>query len=120
MDFQLMYNNAAGDYYVNSGNEEDFSRQEGYFSEVGFFRSREELDEEIERWRRETTVYAVFENNAAGEVFMSAEDALSGNWRGSKYGYFTLVIEYETKEEAESHVARTREYYRQLARSLCK
>jgi hypothetical protein len=113
--YQVMYNNAAGDYYVNQWTEKEWQadtirNQEGHFSEVAICRSEAELEALIQEIRG-PVVYAVFENRAAGEVFISEEDNLSGNWRGSKYGHFSLIGTHNTREEAEVQAQSSREYY---------
>ena len=121
MKYQIMYNNAAGEHYVNKYTEEEWDNweesgvrnQEGHYSEIEVCNSQEEVDKFLEEFRGET-VFAVFEDRPAGEVFMSEEDCLSGNWRGSKYGYSNLVAEYNNREEAEAHVQRSKEYFAAL------
>lgn len=104
MGYQLMYNNAAGEYYTNNFDTEeealDMPSQAGYFNEIGIF-SDKEIDKAIEDLRG-PTVYAVFENRAAGGGFISEEDNLTGNWRGSKYGYSSLIAEFPAREAAEA------------------
>jgi len=43
----------------------------------------------------------LFADAAAGKSFISEESDYSGNWRGSKYGFYSLheAIKYESKEE---------------------
>jgi hypothetical protein len=120
--YQLLYDRAAGDYEVRDWTDEEldewessgYRTQYGHYTEVGLYDSKEELDKAIEELRGKP-VFAVFEDRAAGEVFWSEEDNLSGNWRGSKYGHANCVAEFDTEEEAKEYVKKQREYYDKLA-----
>lgn len=120
--YQLMYNNAAGDYYVNKWTTDQIERwrssgyrlQEGHFREIALCSSKDDLEGQIRQLAGET-IYAVFENGAAGEVFVSEENGISGNWRGSKYGYFSLVGEYSSREGAEKDAQSRQESFTNLA-----
>ncbi len=100
--YQLFYNNAAGEYYTNQADTEEEASNPplSYFNEIGIF-SDKEIDKAIEDLRG-PTVYAVFEDRSAGEGFISEEDNLTGNWRGSKYGYSSLIAEFPAREAAEA------------------
>ena len=119
--YQLMYNAAAGEHEVNkwtqdqldNWEESGYRTQEGYFNEVGIYDSKEELDRAIKELEGEP-VFAVFENGAAGEVYSSEENNLTGNWRGSREGHANLVAEYKTKEEADQHVEERKKYFDSL------
>ncbi len=108
MGYQLMYNNAAGEHRIILCSKEDvdnwevsgYRLQKGYFSEVGLYETEAELEEAIEELRG-PVVYAVFENRPAGEGFISEEDNLTGNWRGNKYGYSSLIAEFPARKAAE-------------------
>ncbi len=125
MKYQLMYNNAAGEHYVNQWTDEDIENwcesgyrlQEGYSRQVALCSSKDELEKQIRELAGEP-IYAVFENRAAGEVFVSTEDGISGNWRGSKYGHFNLVSEYSSPEGAESNAQSRREYFASLDKEM--
>lgn len=106
-----MYNNAAGEHSVRTWTEEEledwqqsgYRTQDGHFREYGLYASEEELETAIADLRG-PTVFCVFENRPAWEAFISEEDGLSGNWRGSKYGHFSLTGEYDDREDAENHL----------------
>ncbi len=120
--YQLLYNGPAGEYYVNEWTEEDLDNWEdrgvrnqyGHFNEVGMYDSKEELEKAIEELRG-PKVFAVFEDVAAGVVYYSEEDNLTGNWKGSREGHANFVAEFDTEEEAEEYVRKRREYYNKLA-----
>lgn len=120
--YQLLHNVAAGEYYVNEWTEEElddwensgYRTQEGYYNEVGLYDSKEELEKAIEDLRGPDT-FAVFEDRAAGEVYSSKEDNLTGNWRGSREGHANLVAEFDTQEEADKFVQDRKVYYDKLA-----
>ena len=109
--YQLLYNGAAGDYFVNKWTQEDLDdweargvrNQYGYYNEVGMYDSKEELEKAIEELRGKP-VFAVFEDHAAGEVYYSQEDNLTGNWKGSREGHANLIAEFDTEEEAKKYV----------------
>jgi hypothetical protein len=120
--YQLLYDRAAGDYYVNEWTQEDlddwentgYRTQVGHYTETGLYDSKEELEKAIEELRGKP-VWAVFENRAAGEVYSSQEDNLTGNWRGSREGHANLVQEFDSEEEAKKYVRERQEYYAKLA-----
>lgn len=97
--FGLYVNHAAGEYRILPV-DENTPRQFGYFSCVEEFPTWEEAEAKARKLREETSVFAVFFDHAAGEGFVSVEDCFSGNWRGSKYGSYSLIGEYKTEEEA--------------------
>ena len=119
--YQLMVNTAAGEYRVNEWTEEEledwensgYRTQEGHYTEVGLFDTQEELDAAIKEEEGEP-VFAVFENDPAGEVYWSEENNFSGNWRGSREGHANLVDEFKTQAEAEKDVVRRRKYFDSL------
>jgi len=119
--YQLMYNNAAGEHYVNEWTTDQIERwrssgyrlQEGHFREIALCSSEDELEEQI-RELAGATIYAVFENGPAGEVFVSEENGISGNWRGSKYGYFSLGGEYSSQDAADQDAQERQEYFASL------
>lgn len=113
--YQLMYDSPAGEYYVNYWTREEYDNdsdrirwQEGHFSTVGFYLSREELDKAIDELRGEVR-YAVFRNYLTGEVFITKEDGISGNWRGSKRSPANYVDDFATYEEAQALAKKLRE-----------
>jgi len=97
--YGLFVNYAAGEEYIIPIDEKT-PRQDGYFSCIAEFPTRSTAEAYVERMRKESEVFAVFFNHAAGEGFVSVEDCFSGNWRGSKYGHYSLIGEYKTEEEA--------------------
>ncbi len=119
--YQLLYNVAAGEYYVNEWTQEQlddwensgYRTKEGYYNEVGLYDTKEELEKAIEELRG-PDVFAVFEDRAAGEVYSRKENNLTGNWRGSREGHANLVAEFGTKEEADKFVKEKREFYDRL------
>jgi hypothetical protein len=119
--YQLLHNVAAGEYYVNEWTQEQlddwensgYRTQEGHYNEVGLYDTKEELEKAIEDLRG-PDVFAVFEDRAAGEVYSSKEDNLTGNWRGSREGHANLVAEFDTQEEADKFVRERKAYYDKL------
>ena len=122
--FQLMWNNAAGDYYVNKWTQDElddwensgYRNQEGHYAERGLYDSAEKLEKALKELKG-PPVFAVFENRAAGEVYSSEENGLSGNWRGSREGHANLIATFDTQEEADAYVKERREYFDGLKRS---
>lgn len=70
---------------------------ENYVDEFDTLAEAEAAREEL----RGQTVYAVFWNRGEARGYVSAEDNLSGNWRGSRDGFYSCVSEHETQESAE-------------------
>lgn len=111
MKYQLMYNNAAGKHWVRTWVEEEledweqsgYRTQDGYYTEWGLYNSKEELEKAVVDLRG-PTVFCVFEDRSDWEAFISEENKLSGNWKGSKYGYYSLAGEYNDREAAEKHL----------------
>ena len=97
--FGIYVNHAAGEHFITEICE-DTPNQLGGFSRIAEFAAREEAEAHVQKMREESKVFAVFFNHAAGEGFVSVEDCFSGNWRGSKYGHYSLIGEYKTEEEA--------------------
>lgn len=116
--YQIMYNSGAGAYYINEWTDDQlenwessgYRTQEGHYTEFGLYNTKEELKIGLQELRGKT-VFAVFEDSAAGDVFWSAEDNVSGNWRGSKYGHASLIGEFDTQEEAEILVRLSKEFF---------
>ncbi len=51
-------------------------------------------------------IYAVFTNYAEHNGFVSVENNTSGNWRGSKYGHYSVHSEHDNKESAEQALSK--------------
>lgn len=121
MMYQVCYNNAAGEGWIQPWTNEDWENwdtagvrnQYGHFNVIGEFKSKAEAEAALEELRGDP-VFVVFDNGPAGEAFVSEEDGLSGNWRGSKYGHFSNVGEYREAADAEAHKQRLEEYYLRL------
>lgn len=107
--WQLLYDRAAGEHMVQwwtldqweNWQESGVRNQYGHFSEWAHGTDEAALEKEIEAMRG-PTIWAVYFNRPAWEGFVSAEDGLSGNWRGSKYGHFDLVAEYSEAEHLDA------------------
>jgi hypothetical protein len=120
--YQLLYDAPAGAYYVKEWTQEEladwensgYRTQDDHYREVGLYDSQEELEKAIQELRG-PKVFAVFEDQSAGEVYTTPEDNLTGNWRGSREGHANLVAVFENQEEAEKFVEERRAYYERLA-----
>jgi hypothetical protein len=97
--YGLFVNYAAGEHFIQVIAADEL-RDVGYFTCIAEFETWEEAEAKVQEMREESKVFAVFFNHAAGEGFVSVEDCFSGNWRGSKYGHYSLIGEYKTEEEA--------------------
>ncbi|MFC1802312.1 hypothetical protein ACFLY7_02625 [Patescibacteria group bacterium] len=90
---QMMYNGPAGDYYINrysSENEyQESPQQEGYYREE-FAGTPDEVEKYLKDWEESSSCWVVFVNESDGDVFVSPESDLSGNWMGSKYPFHRL------------------------------
>jgi hypothetical protein len=71
---------------------------------VGEFETIEEAEEAYEQLRGKP-IFAVFWNNGAADGYVSQEDNLSGNWRGSRDGHYTCVAEQENQADADKVLA---------------
>ncbi|KKM23135.1 hypothetical protein LCGC14_1618200 [marine sediment metagenome] len=111
MKYQVCYNRAAGEANIIKWSDEEWENceesgvrnQYGHSNVVAECDTQPEADKQFEALKGDP-VYAVFVNYSAGEVFMSVEDGLTGNWRGSKYGYSSLVGEHDSRDGAEEEV----------------
>lgn len=111
MKHQLLVNEAAGKYKTKQWSDEDvknwresgYSAFDGHFTEVGLYDTPKQLQEAIEE-QAGPTVHAVFFSQSSGEGFVSEENNLSGNWRGTKYPGHGLMGEYPTSEETDAQL----------------
>ncbi len=101
MYYQLMYDSAGGRYKVNRLEDENRETNDSHFREYAFCENLALVNKAVQELQG-PIIYAVFEDCAAGTGFISAEDNLSGNWRGSKYGHSSLVAKFDTREAAEA------------------
>lgn len=114
LNYSVMENRAAGDAYIQIwADDDDFRSNEGHFTEIARCDTREEAEKVIDEIKGETK-YVLFVNRPAGEVFVSEEDGLSGNWRGSKYSNFNCYGEYDSREEAVAEMKRYKEYFEKI------
>ena len=123
MMYQLLYNNGAGKYEVKKWSTWEYDNWErsgyrvqyGHMTEVGLFSDSLELEEAISELAG-PDVWAVYYNVASGEGFVSIENGVSGNWRGSKHGHYSLIAEYnaakhpDAEELAYAHLRSRRGY----------
>ena len=72
----------------------------GHFEVIGEHLSEEALEAELEELRGPTR-FCVFHDRARGDVKITQENGLSGNWKGSKYGTYSFDGEFDSLEEAE-------------------
>jgi len=108
--YQLMVNSAAGDYYVTEWTQSEldnwsgagYRTQEGHYNEYGLYDTKEELNKAISGFAGKN-VYAVFYDGSAGDAFVSEENNLSGNWKGSKYSPYSFVKVFDNQEEAKKY-----------------
>ena len=109
--YQLLYNTAAGEYYVKEWTQQEiedwetsgYSLQEGHYSQIGLYDSEEALKKAIEELKG-PDIFAVFENRPAGIIYSSKEDGISGNWRGSREYPASLIAEFDSQEEADQFI----------------
>lgn len=97
LDWILWTDNAAGNYWVEKSNK----RRPNCYADLEMqFCTKKEAVKYVESWQRNSTVYCVFFNRSAWDGYVSEENDLSGNWRGSMHGHYNLAGEFKTKKEA--------------------
>ena len=101
--YGIFVNNAAGDCYITKLSEND-SRQDGYYTCHQEFDTEELAKQYITEREEQTKVFAVFFNRPAVDGFVRQEDCYSGNWKGSKHGYYNYVIDFPTEAEAQKYL----------------
>lgn len=98
--FAVVQNIAAGTARIlEQGEQRDF--HEDFVNE---FETRELAQVELDLMRGEP-IWVVFFNNAAHDAYVSKEDYLTGNWRGSRDYPYNIFGEYPTEAEAKAACA---------------
>ena len=103
LTFWVFENKAAGEVFVRELTE-DSPRQDGYFTCYQEFTSEKLAKQYITEQEEQTKVFAVFFNRPAWEGFVSQEDCYSGNWKGSKHGYYNYITDFPTEAEAQKYL----------------
>lgn len=75
-----------------------------HYSYMEEFKRKKQAEKYMEKVEDESLCYAVFKNTGEGLWFISPENELSGNWRGSMYGFSTYIDDFSTRKEAENFV----------------
>ena len=106
MPYRVMYNQGAGDYYIEEYSRFDphYRTQAGYYREIYTSYDEEDCKRFVDKQYDRYQVYCVYWNNASWDGYISEESWGSGNYRGSKHHPYSLVGEYKTREEAEKHL----------------
>jgi len=103
LTFGVFENNAAGECFIRELTK-DCSRQDGYFTCYQEFNTEELAKNYITEQEEQTKVFAVFFNRPAWEGFIRQENCYSGNWKGSKYGYYNYITDFPTETEAQKYL----------------
>jgi hypothetical protein len=97
----LWINRPSGEYEITDSPE----RFDAHFDLVDEYDSEEDARDAVWQIKSNSTVYAVFFDGSTNRGYVSREDDLSGNWRGSRDYPYWCMAEFISEDEAEAYLA---------------